>query len=399
MTSGTMTGETTTTNPATVGEEIVRDLGALEALSDEWRRLRDERGAHHSPFGPARMLATMRTIGGPAGGTLTLVRRDGGRVRSLVVGRLDRRRIRCRVGYAMVPTPRLRCLNIPYGGLLVADDPAEREAAAAHLQRLLRERVVDHVMVSKLALDDPMYPLLAETGGAVERELRPHWRADLAPGDYEATAERFERKERYNRRKLRALEKGLGEIELEVIGRAEQLEGFYAAAAPIVEKSYQAQLGAGFEHSTLWRAILSASAEAGELRCYVLRCGGVPVAFQVGTASGRTYVLDAAAFDPEHRKLSPGACLLVLVIRDLCEAGFERLDYGFGDAAYKQQYGTTHWEERNLHLYGPGIKSRLAGLIDRACVAAAVRGKGALGDEKTQRLRRGWRERLEKKAS
>jgi CelD/BcsL family acetyltransferase involved in cellulose biosynthesis len=380
-------------------EEIIRDLDALQTIADDWRRLRDERNAHQSPFGPARLIATMRTMSGASGGTLTLVRRQGDRARTMVIGRLDRRRVRCLVGYAKIPTPRLRCLNIPYGGLLVADDPAEREAAAAHVRRLLSERIVDHVMVSKLTLDDPMYPLLAGQPGAVERELRPHWRADLIPGDYEATAERFERKDRYNRRKLRQLEKGLGEIELEVVDRADQLDGFFAAAAPIVQKSYQAQLGAGFEDTPLWRAILTASAEAGELRCYLLRCGREVVAFQVGTASGGTYILDAAAFDPDHRKLSPGACLLVLVIRDLCEAGFERLDYGFGDAAYKQQYGTTRWEERNLHLYGPGAMARLAGLIDRASVAAAVRGKRALGDEKTQRLRRSWRERLEKKAS
>lgn len=372
---------------------VISSLEELERLVPQWRRLQEECYAGRSPYSPKRVIAMMRAMGDRTKPHV-LVQIKNGEVQSLLIARLDIRRIKCRIGYMYLPTPKLRCLNIVYGGLLAQDDHA-MEAMIEHLRSELRSKRIEHVMISKAPVESPLFARLTAIRGSVVRERRLHWCADLVPGSYEATVERFERKDRYNRRKVRAIEKNLGAPELVTVTQADQIDEFVTSAASISAKSYQAALGAGFEDSPMWRSVLTELAHAEQLRCYLLRCGGVPVAYQVGSVNGRTFVLDAAAYDPAHRNLSPGTVLLILVIRDLCEHGFECLDYGFGDAPYKRQYGVRHWEECNVHLYGGGPRARVTRWIDAGGVGAAKLTKRLAGSDTAQRIRKAWRRKLE----
>lgn len=379
---------------ADVQSAVIQDCDELQALIPQWRRLQQSCVVGGRPFDPTRIVATLRVMGGSSA-THALVRSAGGDVVTMVIGRRDRRRIKCRVGYLTLPTPRLKCLNVTYGGLLVPQAMAEQDAVKTHLREVLAARDVDHIMISKMATHHPLFASFQHMRGVVIRERRPHWCADLVPGSYEETVEQFERKDRYNRRKVRTMEKKLGELDLFVATREEHIDEFIAGAVEVANRSFQAALGAGFEDSPLWRAILTSAAREGLLRCYLLRCNGAPLAFQVGTVSGSAYVLDAAAYDPEHRQLSPGTVLLILVIRDLCENDFTCLDYGFGDAPYKQQYGTRHWEECNIHLYSNRPQAQLARAVDQFGVISSRTAKRLAGSGAIQRIRRTWRRRLE----
>jgi CelD/BcsL family acetyltransferase involved in cellulose biosynthesis len=91
-----------------------------------------------------------------------------------------------------------------------------------------------------------------------------------------------------------------------------------------------------------------------------------------------------------------GVYLLMRVIEDACaDPTLHVLDFGPGEAAYKQQFSSESWEERNLAIFAPTFRARRINAT-RSAVLGAVRLVRVVLDsaELTERLRAGWRRRL-----
>jgi len=83
------------------------------------------------------------------------------------------------------------------------------------------------------------------------------------------------------------------------------------------------------------------------LLCYILLCEGRPCAAAIGLKYGRTYHmgnpmaatilkgLDRMIYDEAMAALSPGAVLLFLFIEDLISRGYQLIDMGYGEPAYR----------------------------------------------------------------
>ena len=305
------------------------------------------------------------------------------------------------MGYLKVNTLPLRCLDIVYGGVMTTDRNPAVQAILAHLRKQLASGACDQVTFNHLPVTDRFTTALLASRGFRARIVtgpwEPHWHLTLTPGSYEETIAHFTRKHRYNMRRADRLlvEHFDGNVALKRIERPEEIDGFADAAAGIASHSYQAAIGAAFESNNLHRSLLHMEAECGRLRAYLLDCSGEPIAFQIGVAYGATYHLLATAFLPQHRRLSPGQVLLVRVIRDLSEGGFDRIDYGFGDSRYKQIYGTRNWKETTISLYGPSLRASAALLIHRITGAVARGGSLLAGRVGIQnRVKNWWRTRL-----
>ena len=180
---------------------------------------------------------------------------------------------------------------------------------------------------------------------------------------------RFSRKHRYNMRRADRIltEHFDGKVSLRCITRGDQVDAFVHDAARITAAGYQGTIGAGLGRPAVQRQILSAAARDGCLRCYLLECAGTAVAYQAGVICDNVYHLQSTAFLPDYGPLSAGQVLLVRVIRDLSEVGVRAIDYGFGDARYKQIYGTESWDEASINHATPprGPPERGAGVPAR----------------------------------
>lgn len=103
------------------------------------------------------------------------------------------------------------------------------------------------------------------------------------------------------------------------------------------------------------RAFVSELAErlsrAGWLRISRLEVGGHPVAWNYGFRFCDSWFWYLPTFKVEHEDLSPGSCLLRLLIEEGCEdSTLRRLDLGLGDEAYKERFANALLPTRHVHL-------------------------------------------------
>ncbi|MHC4217256.1 MAG: GNAT family N-acetyltransferase [Planctomycetota bacterium] len=379
--------------PHTTTARTITELRALEA---PWVALRDAHGTATPNADPHRFAATVEALGEDVQPHVTLLG-DAGEPRAIIIGRRSTRKLGCRVGYLPFPSPRLRCLDVVYGGLITDGSEQAMQAVCDHLRRSLEDRDVDHVMLNHLPRSHELFDRLA--GGfsfvpaGLDRGPHPHWRFTFADGPFENTLARFSRKHRYNLRRADRLlaEHFDGDVNLHRVCRNSQLDGFIEDAVRITEAGWQGGVGAGFGNPRVQRQLLTQAAEQRQLRCYLLWCAGEAVAFQAGVVCDGVYHLQSTGFMPELKKFSPGQVMLVRVMRDLRDSGIGAIDYGFGDASYKRMYGTESWDEATIFLYASTAQGRSARLLHWVTGAVSrVAGRSGAGGW----VKKYWRARL-----
>jgi hypothetical protein len=377
-------------------EITARTILELAALEPLWTSLRDAHGAPTPNSEPHRFAATVEALGPDVEPYVTVLG-DSSNPRAMIIGRRSTRYLDCRVGYLSLPGPRLRCLDVVYGGIITDGSEPAKQAVCNHLRKTLEAHDVDHVMVNHLPRKHELFDRLA--GGfsfiasGLDGNPRPHWRFTFADGPFENTLARFSKKHRYNLRRADRLlaEQFGGNVALEVISRAEDLDGFVEAAVGITASGWQGKVGGGFGNADLQRKLLARAAAGNRLRSYLLRGAGHAIAFQAGVLCDGIYHLQSTGFLPRFERLSPGQVMLVRVMKDLRDWGVGAIDYGFGDAAYKRTYGTESWDEATIYLYASTPQGRSARFLHLLTSGVA---RLATGNALAERIKKQWRKRL-----
>jgi hypothetical protein len=181
------------------------------------------------------------------------------------------------------------------------------------------------------------------------------------------------------------------------------LEVMFRDAEEVASKTYQRGLGVGFQNTPELRGRLELSARKGWLRAFVLYVAGVPWAFWIGTSYGQTFHSDFMGYDPAHSRYSPGMYLVMKVIAQFCNRpgadGIEEIDFGLGDAQYKEILGDREWRDASEYIFGPSMRGLAANLlrtpallVERAA-RASLRRAGLVS-----RMKRIWRGRIRQRA-
>jgi len=295
------------TRPVTA-ETTARTIEELSALEAPWNALRRSHGSATPNADPHRFAATVEALGDGVEPHVTLLG-EADDPRAIIVARRSTRKLGCRIGYLPLPSPRLRCLDVVYGGLITDGSEPAKQAVCDHLRLTLEARDVDHVMVNHLPTDHELFGRLSRgfvfTPGGTDGSLRPHWQFRFAEGPFENTLARFSRKHRYNvRRADRLLTQHFGgDSRLDSITSADDLDAFVSDAVRITDAGWQGGVGGGFGDPRVQRALLGRAAERGRLRCYALRCAGQVIAFQAGVVLGDVYHLQSTGFLPRWATL------------------------------------------------------------------------------------------------
>lgn len=308
-----------------------------------------------------RFLATARFQGGDVRPYVALWRNAGGTAAAAIVARVSRRRVVPRVGYFRVPSPRVCCLDVVFGGFLGDRSPASITAMTAHLRELLRTRAVGCVAVNHLDEEHPVAPLLRRSAGAVV-EPSVRWSTTLHP-------DLLTRKSSKHRSALRRSEKRLGEeaggaVRLVTFSEPADVDAFVRGASELASRTWQGGIGAGFGDTPQWRSLLEIEAKAGRLRAYLLMCGDTAAALQVGAVYGGRYYLEVIGYDPRFAARSPGTILLTRAFEDLIARHVSEFDFGFGDADYKRAYGADQIRDVCVRIYGRGAAALTGRVID-----------------------------------
>jgi CelD/BcsL family acetyltransferase involved in cellulose biosynthesis len=219
----------------------------------------------------------------------------------------------------------------------------------------------------------------------------------LQLGTYEEVISRLSRDHRQQvRRKARKLEQQYSNrLAVHCFSTSEEIDQLCAEVEEVAKKTYQRGLRVGFVDSAETRQRLALEARRSQLQVYVLRAAGQPVAYWWGTVYAGIFYSHALGYDPSLRERSPGTYLTLKVIEALCRSGLRGIDFGIGDARYKQQFATQRWEEASVRIFAPRIRPILLGIGASAEAAIAACGKKLLQHSKTlEDLKSRWRRRL-----
>lgn len=235
-------------------------------------------------------------------------------------------------------------LGAPHRSILVCD-PGEAETTARRLLDALRNTSIDWLPVRGLPPRSVLAAALPTRALHVQ-PARLFW-LDMPAGWDAAYKEKTSSKGRSeDRRKLRRLGE-LGEVSFQVATDGPDLQRALGDAFQIYRRRWRDRPGesGGFTtQESSWREAAQRMGARGYVQLVTLRIDDVAIAFAYSFVFGGTMWGHRLAFDPELEHYSPGWLTVLHAIGAASDAGIRRVDFGIGEAAYKQRLatGSTH---------------------------------------------------------
>ena len=160
--------------------------------------------------------------------------------------------------------------------------------------------------------------------------------------------------------KFRRNLKKFGRTRLERVTEIEQIPDFLQAAHEISKQSWQSrQFGLRIRNDEAELRQLSALAQHGLLRSYLWWIEDQPAAFAVCNQHGGCFRYEEIAFCAEFGQFSPGRTMLHQIVEDLLSHNPpQSLDFGGGDAEYKQQFANRESTSGTVWLVPPTWRAR-----------------------------------------
>ena len=373
---------------------VIRGLGEVEALRDVWSRWRGHRDADIDVF-----RTVLRHASDAAEPFIFVVERDG-RPDAILIGNRSTRTLRRKIAYVTMRVPRVRVLSFQYSGLLGNNSEENSELLIRGVLASLRNKQIDVAILGYIRHDSPLSVFARQVPPAIMRgdrfaDVQTHCLMNL-PGSVDAV---FSGLSGDHRKKLRAEAKKFeaefpGKLAIRRFDGPDQVSELMRDAERAAATTYQRALGVGFSNNDVIRDLLTLEAEKGWLRGYILYIDDRPCAFWIGNVYNSVFLSDFLGHDPAYAKYSPGNYLLTHVIKELCADGIAAVDFGVGEALYKQRFGRTTWQENEIFLYALTLKGMQAKALHMGAGYVSIVGKRLLGADLTARLKRLWRNHL-----
>jgi hypothetical protein len=375
--------------------EVVRSVEDLERLRPLWDRVPWQREEAEHDYLLARQRLRPEVVA-PFGIVVT----RGEEPVAALAGRVESRRLATGIGYRTLYAPRVRLLQVVDGGI-VANDTGARGPLLDALRAELAAGTIDAVALPPSPIGSDVFAAFAALGGPLQQQrfIAPWSRRRLVlPRTFdEFVASRSANTRWRIRRDAKRLLAAHGDdLTVEVIRDPAGLEQLVHDADLVARSTYQHALGAGFSDTPEQRALARLGLERGWLRGYLLYLRGEPIAYWLCSTYDETMLIRTAGFDNAHAQHRVGLYLLMRAIEDACaDPSLRVLDFGPGDAAYKQQFSNESWRERNLLVYAPTRRALRINGIRTLILGSSVLARRILDAAKlTDRIRSGWRGRL-----
>ena len=332
---------------------------------------------------------------------------NGGGPVAMMIARLETTTLDLKVGYFTLFRIPVRSLTILYDGLLGRVGDEETRLFHDHVTRMLRQGHADVAHYNGLRVGSDMFQTLTRRTRPFARDVviqpEEHWAMDL-PESKEKLLEELRVRHRNwmpnLRRWERTIQKEFGSgASIREFNRPEDMEELCRDAETIARKTYQRALGAGFQHNGEIYNRLCLEARDGNLRSLVFYLDGNPISFWIGSACRTTWFSYFLGFDPAFAKFRPGNIVFTRMIEHLCDGGIKRLDFGSGDALYKDRFGNTRWSEVSIYQFAAQTRLLLISMLRTLLMSLDLLGRFLLRSAKSiQSLKTYWRKRLAKPA-
>jgi len=394
---------TVATSTAPLRGTVIRRVEELESIRPMWTAWQNHPNSDFEHY--AAVLASLPGVQRPH---VIVAYRDSTPV-ALLAGRLDRASFDFTVGYRPVFKIGVSRLTFIHAGYLGESSTEVATCFMDCIEQSLISREGDLAYFNHLRLDSELHRAIQSGGRELSHDhllLSQNHRAMSLPDSVDAFYGTLSPKVRKNQKwqAKRLNNEFAGEVAVKCLGQPEELNRMFEDLEQIAKKTYQRGLGAGFIDNAETRKLMTEQARRGMLRSHILYIQNKPVAFWIGVVYGTTFHSAAMGYDPQFAKYSPGMFLIMKVVEEMCSqrhaGSVGEIDFGFGDAQYKQILGTQEWHEAALYVYGPGMKGRALGTARHVNMFVDQAARGFL--ERTQliaRVKRVWRNRLRDRGS
>ena len=372
----------------------IRNLEELETVRAFWEKWQNH---PNNDFEHFKLVCQLRKeVISPY---VTTIECDG-QVRALLVGRLEGTRFVPSIGYFKPVRIPATILAVLYQGLLGEVDERHVEVLVRHLWSSLASGEADAVVFHGLPDDSLLRQGLLAYGSKWLCEKKPqrsvHWEMVLSEEGSFLQQKMVSKHRSSIRKKQHELDSAFpGKTSWCWISRFSDVQGLCARIENVAARTYQRSLGAGFIDDEDHRRRFNLFAVQGQLRIQILEIDGKIRAFWIGAVYQGVFHSFETGYDPDLRQYEPGTLIFIRMVDELAREGVPKLDFGLGDASYKQRFGDKCWGEATFRLFAPTAK----GMALRASVGLfstvdnfgrrLVKNAGVL-----DRLKTGWRRRL-----
>jgi len=335
--------------------KVLRTPEEIETLKADWTRL----SALAEQNWDLYWSSIRSQVPTPSAYVVALLNDD--RLESALVGRNERGSVTLHLGYRKLLGFPVRRIVIPAQGLLGRVDEATLRGMAEKVVEDVREGRADLALFDFLEEGSPLHravrglPLSFRMRDRVpERRIHRYLRLP-------ASFDEFRRRHRRLLTKARKFERAFGgRYEYRLLTREDEISAFCDGADAVARGTYQRALGVGFLNSTEDREKLEAAARQRVWRAFVVLVDGKMVAFWSCCLFERTVSIWYTSYDTTFQEYSPGLVALTRMIELLIPRGVSIVDFGGGDAAYKERLANeSRWEE-SVCVFAPRLKGSLA---------------------------------------
>ena len=325
------------------------------------------------------------------------------RPESMLVGRIEESRVECSLGYRVVFAPRMRVMSIVHGGELGNWTVDGSRAALHEIANCLRHDEADAARFNFIRADTALCSRVLRSTGFAQRDYFPveqvH-RAMKLPGTIADVYAALSGDHRWEiRKKSKKFLADHPDARIECLRDVTDLDRICVDAEEIARQTYQRGLGAGFADSVEMRAIVDLELRKGWHRTYILYTDNKPCAFWMGAVYCGTFHSSHLGYQSSYEKYSPGTFLMIRAMEEMCKESVEELDFGLGDARYKERFGNRDWNEVASYVFAPSLKSLTLNAVRTPTVAIdrAIR-KVLQRTALMARIKRIWRRQLRETA-
>ena len=366
--------------------QVARSNEEIDAIASVWRSL------HRHPNSDLDFYRTVVACRPEIVRPHVIVALRGGEPDAVLVGRIEERRIDFKVGYAKLFRPRVLVLTFVQEGLLGNASIDNCRAFVFSIRESLRKGEAHMALLSHIPTNSPLFQA---ADGCLSGSERPRFTAPklhrIAAVDYGRDglyAHVLPKIRKTQRRWKNLLQDYAGAVRIQPISKVSDLDEVIRDVEEVAKKTYQRGLGVGFIANPETHDLLKLAARNGWLWGRILYIADKPRAFWIGNVYRGTLHGDFVGYDPAFSEYSPGMFLMVKVVEELvnhvAEYGITQIDFGLGDAQYKEVFGTSGWEEMSAYIFARTLRggalmamSAMTETLDRG-MRAALNASGLL---------------------
>jgi hypothetical protein len=343
----------------------IKSLEELESIRGKWEEWQN---CPNNDFDHYQLVCRMRHDS--VSPHVEIVERDGD-ISAILIARLENTVFSPSIGYFKPLRVRTKSLTVLYQGLLggidVAEDQEIYQLMVHHLRSFLVSRQADMVSFHLLpenspllkALDNYLSPLYLEKNA----QSTPHWMMIIPekPG-FILKKMRAKHRSWINSRRKKLELAYPGNVVWKWMSSFDNIPEITARLEVVAASTYQRGLGAGFVNDEEFRQRYSLFAKRGQLRVQMVEIEGKVRAFWIGMVYKGVFHSSATGFDPELRDYEIGTLMFISMTDELVREGVSKIDFGLGDAFYKERFGDQNWMETTVHMFAPNFKGTLLSL-------------------------------------